>query len=262
MVSGLVVSRSGDRPHSISNKQPDISAINNFAVSEARGEIVGLINNDIEVIEPNWLKEMVGHAVRPEVGVVGAKLYYPDDRIQHGGVVIGMGGVAGHVFRFLPRVSAGYFGSLLVARDVSCVTAACLLMRREVYDEVGGLDAVNLAVAFNDVDLCLKVRQRDYLIVWTPHAELYHLESASRGSDQAPEQIDRFEREIRYMNDRWGEALRSDPYHNPNLTNSAEKFGFAFPPRLRRPWLASGATGEADVPGWDLDRDSARAERR
>ncbi len=215
----------------------NFSAINNYGMAHATGELIGLINNDIKVIEPHWLTEMVSHAVRPEVGGVGAKLYYGDDTIQHAGVVTGINGVANHVHKGVPRAHPGYFGRLRLVHDLSCVTAACLVMRKSVFEEVGGLDADHLAVAFNDVDLCLRVRDKGYRIVWTPHAELYHLESASRGSDMAPDKIDRFIREIRHMHDRWGATLTADPFYNPNLTLDSSDFALAFPPRVAKPWL-------------------------
>src|SRR5207302_3273705 len=139
-----------------------------------------------------------GHALRPAVGAVGAKLYYPDDRIQHAGVIVGSCGVAGHANLRRPRSDVGYFGRALLLHNLSCITAACLVMPKAVYVEVGGLDEKNLAVAFNDVDLCLRIRERGYLIVWTPYAELYHHESATRGSDLAPEQSERFAAEVEY----------------------------------------------------------------
>ncbi len=200
------------------------SAINNAAVEVARGTILGLVNNDIEAIGAEWMHEMVSHAVREGVGCVGAKLYYPDDRVQHGGVVLGVGGVAGHASLNLPRSSPGYFGRLMVAHDVSAVTAACLFVRRAIWDEVGGLDAERLKVAFNDVDFCLKVREAGYRNVWTPFAELYHHESASRGSDISEEKRARFVGEVETMMERWGEALENDPYYNPNLNREAADF--------------------------------------
>jgi glycosyltransferase involved in cell wall biosynthesis len=166
--------------------QFNFSAINNFGVAQARGSIIGFINNDIEVIEPDWLSEMVAHAVRPNVGAVGAKLLYADNSIQHAGVILGIGGIAGHSHKMFDRSSHGYFSRLQLPQHLSAVTAACLVMRRTCFEEIGGYDAENLAVAFNDVDLCLKVRAAGYDIIWTPYAELYHLESASRGSDVAP----------------------------------------------------------------------------
>lgn len=193
------------------------SAINNFAATQARGSVLGLINNDIEVITPDWLSEMVRHAARPDIGCVGAKLYYPNGTIQHGGVVVGMGGIADHVFRHLPRESPGYFGRLWLIHNLSAVTAAALLVRKSVFDQVGGLDEQGLPVAFNDVDLCLKVVAAGYRNLWTPFAELYHHESISRGADTTPEKRSRFVAECEVMYQRWGTLLEHDPYYNPNL---------------------------------------------
>ena len=201
------------------------SRLNNFAAAQARGSVLALVNNDIEVITPGWLAEMVGHACRPEVGCVGAKLYYPNDTVQHAGVVLGLGGVAAHGHRGLPRNDPGYLFRAACACNVSAVSAACLVLRRSVYEEVGGFDEGELAVAFNDVDLCLKVRERGYLNVWTPFAELYHHESASRGLEATPEQIKRSMGEIAVMKRRWGHLLLRDPYYSPNLTLSGEDYG-------------------------------------
>jgi GT2 family glycosyltransferase len=212
------------------------SAINNFAVAEAQHDIIGLINNDIEVIDAHWLREMVSHAIRPEVGAVGAKLYYPNDRIQHAGTIVGLGGAAGHAFRHFKRADPGYCGRLMLTQNLSAVTAACMLLRKEIFCEVGGFDEVNLAIAFNDVDLCLRIRECGYRIVWTPNAELYHWESVSRGSDLAPEKIERFRRENKYLAERWPAVIAHDPYYNPNLTLEREDFGLAFPPRTMPPW--------------------------
>lgn len=215
----------------------NFSAINNFGVENARGAIIGFINNDIKVIGPEWLREMIVHAIRPNVGAVGAKLLYADGTVQHGGVILGIGGIASHAHKHTRGEVAGYYCRNQVSHYLSAVTAACMLMRRDCFDEIGGFDDQNLAVAFNDVDLCLKVRAAGYEIVWTPHAELYHLESASRGDDLAPEKIDRFTREVEYMHSRWGDVLGKDPYYNPNFTFSSEDFAFAFPSRARKPWL-------------------------
>ena len=200
------------------------SAINNFGVAQARGDIIGLVNNDIEVISPEWLTEMVSQALRPEIGCVGAKLYYSNDTIQHAGVICSIGGVAGHSHKHFSRKSPGYFSRLLLAQTLSAVTAACLLIRKEVYNQVGGLDEKNLKVAFNDVDFCLKVRAAGYRNLWTPYAELYHYESISRGAEDTPEKIKRFGREVNFMQQKWGAALESDPYYNPNLTRDREDF--------------------------------------
>jgi glycosyltransferase involved in cell wall biosynthesis len=215
----------------------NFSAINNFGVANARGSVIGFINNDLEVIGPEWLSEMVVQAVRPNVGAVGAKLLYADGTLQHGGVILGVGGVAGHSHKHSIGSETGYYCRIQIPQYLSAVTAACLLMRRECFDETGGFDERNLAVAFNDVDLCLKVRAAGYDIVWTPFAKLYHLESASRGSDMAPEKAERFAREVDYMRSRWANVLDNDPCYSPNLTIKGEDFAFAFPSRARKPWL-------------------------
>lgn len=210
------------------------AAINNHAAAFAKGDVLGLINNDIKVIHPDWLREMVSQAVRPGVGMVGAKLYYGDGRIQHAGVVTGILGVANHVFKFADRHDPGYFGRLKLVQEYSCVTGACMVMRKSVFDQVGGLDAENLAISFNDIDLCLRIREAGYRVLWTPFAELFHLESMTRGAPTQPEQIERFTQEIAYMEKRWAGILRSDPFYNPNLTLDDVKFSLAFPPRINR----------------------------
>lgn len=214
----------------------NFSALNNSAARIATGEILGFINNDIAVIAPDWLHEMVSQLTPQDVAVVGAKLYYGNDTLQHGGVVLGIGGVAGHAEKHAARKAFGYFGQLQATRSISAVTAACMLIRRKVFEEVGGFDEVNLAVAFNDVDLCLKVRAAGHRIVWTPYAALYHLESASRGADTDPAKAKRFEREVLYMLRRWGPVLEQDPYYNPNLALTSESLSYASPPRVTRPW--------------------------
>jgi glycosyltransferase involved in cell wall biosynthesis len=203
------------------------SAINNFAARHARGTLIGLINNDVEVIDGQWLGELVSHAVRADIGCVGAKLYYPNETIQHAGVVCGLGGVANHAHRHFRRDSPGYFGRLWTIHNVSAVTAAVVLLRKSVFDEVGGLDEQGLPVAFNDVDLCLKVMQAGYRNVWTPYAELYHHESVSRGTDETPEKRARFRGEVAVMQERWAALLARDPYYNPNLTREREDFSLA-----------------------------------
>jgi GT2 family glycosyltransferase len=212
------------------------SAINNFAVRHARGEVIGLINNDIEAISPEWLEEMVTHALRPEIGAVGALLYYPNDTIQHAGVVVGLGGVAGHIYLHSPRGYVGQQGRAVLIQNYSAVTAACLVIRRAVFEEVGGLDEVNFSIAFNDVDLCLRIREKGYRNLWTPYAELYHWESASRGYENTQEKQVRFKREMAALQQRWGAALLHDPAYNPNLTLERGDCTLAFPPRTKRPW--------------------------
>jgi GT2 family glycosyltransferase len=216
------------------------SGINNFAVQHARGEIVGLLNNDLEVITPEWLEEMVSHAIQPGIGVVGAMLYYPNDTIQHAGVILGVGGVAGHAYCRQPRGYNGAASRAALCQNLSAVTAACLVVRREVFEKVGGLDETDLAIAFNDIDFCLRVRENGYRNVWTPYAEFYHYESATRGYEETPEKLDRFEKERDYMKQRWGELLLNDPAYNPNLALDRETFTLAFPPRITKPWLTAG----------------------
>jgi GT2 family glycosyltransferase len=208
------------------------SAINNFGVQQALGAVIGLINNDIEVISPDWLTQMVQHAVRPEIGCVGAKLYYPDGRVQHAGVVLGVGGVAGHAHKYASRQAHGYFSRLMIQQNFSAVTAACLLVKRSVFESVGGLDEINLKVAFNDVDFCLKVREAGYRNLWTPYAELYHHESLSRGTEDTPEKKARFRQEVLFMQNRWGNQLQNDPCYSPNLSLEHEDFSLGWPPRV------------------------------
>ena len=215
------------------------SAINNAAVRMASGEVVVLLNNDIDPIEAGWLREMVSLAVRPDVGAVGAKLLFGDGRIQHAGVVLGVGGpaVAGHFGHGAQGRISGYCGQLVMTREVSAVTGACLAIRKSAYESVGGLDASHLPISYNDVDLCLRLRERGLRVVWTPHALLYHLESASRGPDTTPDNILRATREAGYMRARWGDTLDSDPFYNAHFDRIDHKFRLAFPPRRRQPWL-------------------------
>lgn len=208
------------------------SALNNKAVALARGEIIGLINNDIEVISADWLSEMVSIALQPGVGAVGAKLWYPNKTLQHGGVVLGVGGVASHAHKGYGEGQTGYFGRAALIQSFSAVTAACLLVSKKHYEAVGGLNETDLKVAFNDVDLCLRLLDLGLRNVWTPYAELFHHESATRGDDLAPERRERFAREVQYMMDRWGPLLQNDPAYNPNLTLLADNFDLAWPPRV------------------------------
>ena len=206
--------------------QFNFAAINNFAVGCADGDLLLFLNNDTEVISPEWLEAMVEHAVRPEVGLVGARLLYSNDTIQHAGVIIGIGGVAGHSHKYYSRNHPGYFSRAKAIQNVSAVTAACMMVRKEIFNSLGGFNAKNLAVAFNDIDLCLRIRQRGMLIIYTPYAELYHHESISRGNDYEPEKALRFQYEAEYMLDHWKEELRYDPYYNPNLTLEREDFSY------------------------------------
>lgn len=203
------------------------SAINNFGAKEAYGEIIGLINNDIEIISPNWLTEMVSHAIRPDIGCVGAKLYYSNDKIQHAGVILGIGGVAGHAHKYFDKSHHGYFSRLHLTQNYSAVTAACLIVRKKNFFDVGGLDEQNLTVAFNDIDFCLKVQKAGYRNLFTPWAELYHHESISRGHEDTPEKVARFNREVGFMKQNWSKYLKNDPYYNRNLTLEHENFGLS-----------------------------------
>lgn len=190
--------------------------INNWAAKQAKGKYLVLINNDIEIITDNWLEEMLSYAERPDVGIVGAKLYYPDGTIQHAGIIIGHGGVAGHAFCKMPRYYYGYQGRAILSQNLSAVTAALLMVRKEVFDEVNGFDE-RYCVAFNDVDFCLRVREKKYLIVYDAFMEAYHYESKSRGAEDTPEKKARFQRECDLFYSRWG-RYRRDPYYNDNLT--------------------------------------------
>ena len=214
------------------------SAINNFAVRESHGEIVGLLNNDIEVINRDWLSEMVSQAVRPGIGAVGAMLYYPLNTVQHAGVILGLGGVAGHPFKEFPRGDHGQKNRLRLVKNYSAVTAACLVIRKDRFLAVGGFNEKELPIAFNDVDLCCKLISAGYRNLWTPHAEFYHHESATRGVDDTPEKKARFQSEIDYMMNTWGPLLMSDPAYNPNLTLVGEDFSPAYLSRATKTWTA------------------------
>lgn len=203
------------------------SAINNFGVKQTNGDYILLLNNDIEILSENWLQEMLMFAQREDVGAVGAKLYYPDDTIQHAGVIVGICGVAGHSHKHYARNAPGFMSRAILAQNLSACTAACLMIPRKIYDEVGGLDE-GYAVAFNDVDLCMKIRKAGYLIVYTPYAELYHYESKSRGFEDSPEKVARFNSEIDLFRSRWAKELQQgDPYYNSNLTLKREDFSIS-----------------------------------
>lgn len=216
----------------------NFSRLVNRGVAASSGEVCVLLNNDIDVINADWLDEMVSHALRPDVGTVGAKLYYANDTLQHGGVILGVGGVAGHSHKHFPRQSPGYFNRLVLTHSLSCVTGACLATRREVFDEMSGFNEQDLAVSFNDVDFCIRVRQAGYRIIWTPHAELYHYESLSRGDpNQTPESAARNNAEVTYMRAQWGPVLDNDPFYSPNLSLDTESFDIAAMTRVQKPWL-------------------------
>ncbi|WP_462321011.1 glycosyltransferase family 2 protein, partial [Halochromatium sp.] len=202
----------------------NFSAIINAAATEASGELLLLLNNDVTPIRRDWLAEMVSQALRPEIGCVGAKLLFPDERVQHGGVILGIGGVAGHAHKYFHRTEPGYFSRLQLVQNLSAVTAACLMLRRELFERVGGFDAERLPVSFNDVDFCLRVRDAGYRNLWTPDAHLSQQESASRGADDSAAKQARFAAELAWMQTRWGRRLQQDPAYNPNLTLQHEDF--------------------------------------
>ena len=200
------------------------SAINNYGASFAKGEYLLLLNNDTEIINPDCLEELLGYCMRKDVGAVGARLYYEDDTIQHAGVVIGFGGIAGHCFVQQKRGTTGYCHRIICAQDYSAVTAACMMVKKSAFDAVGGLSE-ELAVAFNDIDFCMKLRKAEYLIVYNPYAELYHYESKSRGLEDTPEKVARFNKEIATFEKKWPDILKKgDPYYNPNLTLKSQDF--------------------------------------
>ena len=199
----------------------------NDAVKSCTSELICFLNNDIEIISKNWLSEMVSVILQKDIGIVGAKLLYSDDSIQHGGVILGVGGVAGHAHKYFPNGHPGYINRLESRQEYSAVTGACLLTRKSTFESVGGMDEENLAIAFNDVDFCLKVRELGYKTVWTPFATLYHHESKSRGLEDTLSKQKRYAKEIKTMKDRWGSKLTEDPAYNPNLTLNFENFSIA-----------------------------------
>lgn len=218
------------------NHSFNFSAINNFGVKFTKGEIIVFLNDDIEVISPDWLNELVTHSVRSEVGAVGAKLYYPNNQIQHAGVVLGLGGVAGHAYLNMPRTYPGQMSRALLTQNYSAVTAACLAIRKEIFIKVGGFNEENLRIAFNDIDFCIRVLNAGYQNIWTPYAELYHHESATRGYEDTTEKQMRFKSEIEYMKEKWKLLLENDPNYNLNLSLVHDSFSISFPPRIVKPW--------------------------
>jgi GT2 family glycosyltransferase len=214
------------------------SALNNAAAREAKGEILLLLNNDIDVIDSSWMREMISHALRPDVGIVGAKLLYANELVQHAGVVLGPEGQMTHLCRFANKCDPGYFGQLALPRTLSVVTGACVAIRRSVFFEVGGLDEANLHVAYNDVDLCLRLGDYGYRVIWTPFAELFHLESVSRGVDsEDPARLERSYREWQHLRATWGSLLAStDPFHNPNVLFYWNGTEIPSSPRRQKPW--------------------------
>jgi GT2 family glycosyltransferase len=240
-----VAGRSRVRLLSYDDRPFNFSKVNNWAAEQARGELLCFLNDDTEVIGGDWLSAMVAQVVRDRVAAVGAMLLYPNQRIQHAGVLLGAGGVAAHMYLRRHRDTRGYHDRALVDQDVSCVTAACMLVRRDVFVDVGGFDE-SLAIAFNDVDLCLRLREAGWRIVWTPSAELYHKESASIGRHSAGARAEEWMVESNLMQSRWGQELLSDPYYSPNLSlDPLQLCEPAFPTRVSYPWGADSR--ERDV---------------
>jgi GT2 family glycosyltransferase len=209
------------------------AAVNNLAARRSAGSVFCFLNDDVEIIDPDWLERLVVRLQIDTVGAVGPMLYYPDGRIQHAGVVLGIGAVAGHVFSGLPRGSGGYFGRAGLEQDLSCVTGACLVTRRSVFEALEGFNE-DLPIAFNDVDLCIRLRNAGWRIIWTPQVELIHHESATLGRYDSAERKTQFGREVKLMRDLWGAELDSDPFYNPNLSLEADQFTLAFPPRIAK----------------------------
>ena len=200
------------------------AAINNYGVTFAKGKYLLFLNNDTELIAPNFIEELLGLCQRDDVGIAGAKLLYQDDTIQHAGVVVGFGGIAGHTFIGLHRAENSYFHRAMSTQDYSAVTAACMMSKKARFEEVGGFSE-ELAVAFNDIDYCMKVQKAGKLVVYNPYALLYHYESKSRGLEDTPEKVERFNREIKIFSEKWPEILKNgDPYYNPNLTLRKSNF--------------------------------------
>jgi glycosyltransferase involved in cell wall biosynthesis/GT2 family glycosyltransferase len=212
----------------------NFSRLINRGVKVATGTVLALLNNDVEASEPGWLREMVSHVSRVEVGAVGARLWYPDGTLQHGGVILGLGGVAGHAFPRVPRGHPGYFNRAFLQQDCSAVTGACLLVRTKVFEEAGGFDEANLPISFNDVDFCLRLRRSGFRNIWTPYANLIHHESASRGHQATVAEQVQFLREATFIQRKWGIELLNDPFYNPNLSLDLPGFELAVPPRTGR----------------------------
>lgn len=219
------------------------AGLNNWAVAQTDAPLVAFLNNDVEVITPGWLSEMAAHALRPEVGAVGCMLYYPNGTIQHAGIVVGLGGLAGHPHLGLPRGTPGYFGRAACAQRYSAVTAACMVMRRELFLGMGGFNERDFSVAFNDVDLGLRLNRIGLAVVWTPHAEFFHHESASLGPATDSGRLRQFECEAANLCQAWPETIRNDPFYNPNLTITGGDWSIAFPPRVSRPWRTRRSRG-------------------
>jgi len=221
----------------IKNNEPfNFSRLNNIGAQGAKGDLLAFLNNDVEVIAPDWLSWMVAEIASNEVGVVGARLWYPNNTLQHGGIVLGLGGIAGHPFRGITKKEKPRDGLSDEVRTVSAVTAACMLTRRSVFESLGGFNELDLPVAYNDVDYCLRVQQQGHRIVYVPEAELYHHESATRRADYVGENIQRYKKECEYMHQKWVDLISKDPFFSPNLSLSGREINLAAPPRVQKPW--------------------------
>jgi GT2 family glycosyltransferase len=207
------------------------SELNNAAVKMAQGELIALVSTGVEVISPDWLSELVSHALRSDIGAVGARLWSSNDTLQHGGIILGMGGVSGYAHKYLPQHRSGYQSRACLQQNFSAVSAACLVVRKTIYEEVGGLNEKDVSDAFADVDFCLRVLAAGYRNLWTPYAELYHHELTIYNNGHS-EQPTRFAKEVHYMQQHWGELLLKDPAYSPNLTLDIEDFSYAWPPRI------------------------------
>lgn len=210
----------------------NFSRLINDGGAKASGEVLAFLNNDMEATENDWLREMVSHVMQPGVGAVGARLWYPNGTLQHGGVILGLGGVAGHAFTGVPHGHPGYFNRAWLQQNCSAVTAACMVVKKEIFDQAGGFDETNLAISFNDVDFCLRLQKAGLRNVWTPYSNMIHHESASRGHQPTPEEQAQFKREAAYMQQKWGNELLHDRFYNPNLTLNLPGFLIGVPPRL------------------------------
>jgi len=223
-------SRSDNKIRVLSYDIPfNFSKLNNYGVKESGGELICFLNNDTEVISSDWLEELVSQVLRDDVGCVGAKLLYSNDTIQHAGVILSIGGLAGHSHKGFPRNSNGYFNRLKIAQELSAVTGACLMVKKKIFNLVNGFDEENLPVAYNDVDFCLKLREKGLKVIWTPFAELFHHESVSRGYEDTPEKIARHDKERQYVVNKWKSNALRDPFYNINLTRDREDFSIALP---------------------------------
>ncbi|MDW7998700.1 MAG: glycosyltransferase family 2 protein [Thermodesulfovibrio sp.] len=222
------------------NKPFNFSAINNFAVTKTNGEVLVFLNNDTEIITPMWLEIMLGCLQQPNVGAVGVKLYYPNGRIQHAGVIVGPGGCADHAFKGLEKTDRGYMDRAIIQQEYSAVTAACMMTWKNLFIKVGGFDEENLPISFNDVDYCLKLKEAGYRIIFTPYVEIYHYESLSRGKDFSYEAQIRSKREADYIRKKWTKYIEYDPFYNPNLNYKRLDFSLNLFPKLKKPWNKNG----------------------